>query len=62
MRKTNIEIRSCIAGYGLCQRDIADMLGITAPALSEKLRKELPEDEKKSLIDRINKAVAGGAV
>lgn len=52
----NQDIRRTAAGAGVKLWQIADALGIADCSLSRKLRKELPEDEKKeifSIIDRL---------
>ena len=52
----NQDIRRTAAGAGIKLWQIADALGIADCSLSRKLRKELPEDEKKeifSIIDRL---------
>lgn len=52
----NAEIRAKLAFNGVKQYLLAEALGITETALSRKLRKELPEEEKSrisSLIDEM---------
>ncbi len=54
----NQDIRRTAAGAGIKLWQIADALGIADCSLSRKLRKELPDDEKKeifSIIDRLAK-------
>ena len=58
----NQDIRRTAAGAGIKLWQIADALGIADCSLSRKLRKELPDDEKKeifSIIDRLAKEDVG---
>ena len=58
----NQDIRRTAAGAGIKLWQIADALGIADCSLSRKLRKELPDDEKKeifSIIDRLAKEAGG---
>lgn len=52
----NYEIRNALNRKGLRQWELAELLGITEFTLSRKLRKELPDDEKKKILDIIEKA------
>lgn len=49
----NRDIRNTAAGNGVRLWRIAEALGIADCSLSRKLRKELPEDEKKRILDII---------
>ncbi len=45
----NLDVRRAAAGNGVRLWQIADALGIADCNLSRKLRKELPDDEKKAI-------------
>lgn len=45
----NLDVRRAAAGNGVRLWQIADALGIADGNLSRKLRKELPDDEKKAI-------------
>ena len=45
----NLDVRRAAAGSGVRLWQIADALGIADCNLSRKLRKELPDDEKKAI-------------
>ena len=51
--KANQEIRDRLDECGIKQYDLARMLGITEFTLSRKLREELPEDQKKKILELI---------
>ena len=56
MTTTNIEIKTAAKQKGVFFYEIADKLGMVDSALSRKLRRELPAEEKQrifSLIDEI---------
>lgn len=56
MTTTNIEIKTAAKQKGVFYYEIADRLGMIDSALSRKLRRELPAEEKQrifSLIDEI---------
>ena len=46
----NIEIRTELLKVGMKKYELAEQLGIADSALSRKLRKELPEDEKQKIL------------
>lgn len=48
--KANQDIRKSLAETGLRQWQLADAFGIREEYLSRKLRKELPEEEKRELL------------
>ena len=50
----NKEIRQALAARMLSQWQLADVLGIHEETLSRKLRRELPDDKKKEMLDAIN--------
>ena len=52
----NMEIRIEMTKQNLRQWQLANLLGVSESVLSRKLRKELPEDEKKKILDVIAKA------
>lgn len=49
----NVEIKVTLKQAHMAQWQLADLLGITEWTLSRKLRKELPEEEKESIIELI---------
>ncbi len=50
----NSDIKLKAAGYGVKLWQIADKLGMTDSTFSRKLRKELPEADKKKIFDIID--------
>ncbi len=50
----NVEIRTELMKRGMKNYELAELLGIADSALSRKLRKELPEDEKQKILEVIN--------
>lgn len=58
--KPNMDIRAKTASYGICLWEVAAELGILDSALSRKMRKELPEQEKQKIFDAIDRIVARG--
>ncbi len=46
----NIEIRTELLKSGMKKYELAERLGIADSALSRKLRKEIPDDEKKIIL------------
>lgn len=46
----NIEIRNAAGGCGLRLWQVAEAIGMNESAFSRKLRKELPQEEKKKII------------
>ena len=57
---SNQDIRRAAAGAGVKLWQIADALGIADCSLSRKLRKELPQEEKKkifSIIEQLSQEV-----
>ena len=49
----NIDVRLEMTKAGLKQWQVADLIGISEQALSKKLRKELQEEEKNHIIEKI---------
>ena len=58
--KTNNEIRTALKMIGMPQWKLAELLGIAETTLCIKFRKELPEEEKRKIIDLIQKYAKGG--
>jgi len=54
----NKDIRTAIKNTGLHQWQVADRLSISENTMSRKLRKELPEEEKKRIYDAIRDEAA----
>lgn len=50
---SNVEIKATLKQAHMAQWQLADLLGITEWTLSRKLRKELSEEEKESIIQLI---------
>lgn len=56
----NVEIRSAYMLAGIKQWQLAEAMGISETHLSRKLRKELPQEEKQTIleiIDRLSKDI-----
>ena len=54
----NKEIRNAAGGYGLKLWQVAEAIGMNESAFSRKLRRELPQEEKQTIleiIDRLSK-------
>ena len=51
----NKEIRFAAGGYGIRLWQVAEAIGMNESAFSRKLRKELPEEEKKKILAAIEK-------
>lgn len=49
----NMEIRTELLRVGMKQYELAELLGIVDSALSRKLRKELPDEEKQRILEII---------
>lgn len=49
----NVKIKATLKQAHMAQWQLADLLGITEWTLSRKLRKELSEEEKESIIELI---------
>lgn len=54
----NMDIKLKAAGSGVPLWKVADRLGIADTSLSRKLRKELPEEEKKKIFSIIDQLAA----
>lgn len=54
MKTANLELRRAAKAKGVALWQIAGKLGINDGNFSRKLRYELPEEEKKKIIDIIN--------
>lgn len=57
-KETNKDIRSAAKSAGILHWEIADKLGIQDSAFSRKLRRELPDEEKKKIFAVINDLAA----
>ena len=55
----NIEIRQAMKKYRLFSYEVAAALGIADSTMSRKMRKELDADEKKRILDVIDKLARG---
>ena len=51
----NREIRNAAGGCGLKLWEVAEAIGMNESAFSRKLRKELPPEEKKRILDAIER-------
>ena len=51
----NLEIRSAYMQAGVKQWHVAEELGISETCFSRKLRKELPPEEKKKILEAIRR-------
>ena len=58
--KPNMDVRAKAAMYGIRMWELAEELGIFDSSLSRKMRKELPDEEKKKIFDAIDRIVARG--
>lgn len=56
----NKEIRIALVNFGIKQYSLAEYLGITETTLSRKLRKELPPEEKRRILDAIENMAKEG--
>ena len=54
--KENQDIRAAISSAGLKQWEAAELLGICEGTFSRWLRRELPEEKKKVILERIRAA------
>ena len=50
---SNIDIRTMASANGVSLWQIADALGISEPTMTRKMRKELPQDQKKRIFEII---------
>ena len=57
MKLTNLDIRQKISENGLKMWEVADRYGLQDGNFSRKLRKELPEKEKKQIFSIINNLI-----
>ena len=57
----NQDIRRAAAGNGVFLWQVADVMGIADSSLSRKMRKELPEDEKRKIFGIIQELAKGAA-
>ena len=55
----NQDIRRAAAGNGVFLWQVADVMGIADSSLSRKMRKELPEDEKRKIFGIIQDLAMG---
>lgn len=51
----NVEIRSAYMLAGIKQWQLAEAMGISETHLSRKMRKELPQEEKKNILELIDR-------
>ncbi len=58
----NYEIRVELMKRGMKQYELAELLGIADSALSRKLRKELPDEEKQRILEIIRGKEEGGVI
>lgn len=58
MKKTrkNLDIKVAIAAAGLYHYEVAQELGIKENAFSQLLRRDMTDDEKKAVLDAVQKA------
>lgn len=54
MSTANIDIRKKLVEAGVMHKQLAEEIGIADTSLSRKLRNELPDEEKESLIATID--------
>ncbi len=54
-RGNNLLIREALREYGLCQWELADIMGVREETLSRMLRRELPISEQYAIIALIGK-------
>ena len=59
MNMCNMAIRSAIQNAGIRHWMVADKLGVSETTFSRMLRKELPENRKKEVLEAVEKAKAG---
>lgn len=50
----NLDVRQYAKSKGVCLWQCAEVLGISEPTMTRKLRRELPEDEKAKLREIID--------
>ena len=55
----NMAIRSAIQNAGIRHWMVADKLGVSETTFCRMLRKELPENRKKEVLEAVEKAKAG---
>lgn len=53
----NIKIRQALLSAGLKNYELAEMLGVSEWTLSRRMRKEMPEDEQKRIIELIQNRI-----
>ena len=56
----NLDLRNSAKAAGIPLWRIADALGVSEPTMTRKLRHELPENEKKQLLDLIKQLAEEG--
>ena len=56
----NLELRKAAKAAGIPLWRIADAIGVSEPTMTRKLRHELPENEKKQLLDLIKQLAREG--
>ena len=56
----NLDLRNSAKAAGIPLWRIADALGVSEPTMTRKLRRELPENEKKQLLDLIKQLAEEG--
>lgn len=60
MRKNNIELRTAMTANGIPAWKLATLDHVSENTMYRRLREELPEDEKKRLLDLIENAAKEG--
>ena len=56
----NLDLRKSAKAAGIPLWRIADAIGVSEPTMTRKLRHELPENEKKQLLDLIKQLAREG--
>lgn len=59
---SNLDVRQYAKEKGVCLWQCAEVLGISEPTMTRKLRRELPEDEKARLCEIIDRLAEGKEV
>lgn len=56
---SNLDVRRYAKEKGVCLWQCAEVMGISEPTMTRKLRRELPEDEKSKLFEIIDSLADG---
>ena len=59
---SNLDVRRHAKEKGICLWQCAEVMGISEPTMTRKLRKELPDDEKAKLFEIIDRLAEGKEV